>query len=77
MGPVSTKLQATRDAPLEAVLNLMCGSELDDLRGKYMRLKIDDKEKFMNVLGSDDAYDILETNTSAEDFITTLTLEQK
>ena len=77
MGPVSTKLQATRDAPLEAILNLMCGDELDDLRNKYMRLKIEEKELFMNVLSSDDAYDILETNQSAKEFVTTLTGEQK
>ena len=75
MGPVSSKLVELRDAPTEEILQLICGSELDELRGKYMRLKIDHKEKFMNILGNQDAYDVLESNNTALDFADTLTNE--
>ena len=43
-------------------MSLICGEELDDLRGKYMRLEIEAKAIFLDLLGTDDAYDILETN---------------
>ena len=77
MGPVSAKLQATRDAPLESVLNLFVTTELDDLKQKYNRLSFEQKQKFESILGGVDSYDILETADTAKEFLETLDKKQK
>ena len=43
MGPVSAKLQATRDLqmPIEEVLEMFVTSELEDLKLKYNKLTIE------------------------------------
>ena len=75
MGPVSAKLQEERESPIEDILLLIVGSEFEDLKRKYMRLGIEEKEKFESVLGHIDTYDVLETSETANDFLGTLSQE--
>ena len=72
MGPVSGKLQAAKGISTESLLEIMVEEELDDLKQKYNRLGIEGKEKFENILGGIDTYDVLETSTAARDFLNTL-----
>ena len=51
---------------------MMVEEELDDLKQKYNRLGIEGKERFENILGGIDTYDVLETSTAAKDFLNTL-----
>ena len=79
MGPVSTKLQATRDlqTPIEEVLEMFVTTELDDLKQKYNRLTIEQKEQFESVLGGVDSYDVLENAESAKECLENLSQKQK